>query len=64
MAQEDREGVDYAPELAVGRYLIYNETESPVNKARDGPTAGPVHGDGRTAVSDIVGRVSVRVALR
>ena len=57
VAAEDREGVGYAVALAVGQHPIDDDVETLIGEASDGPMKGPVHRDGKAAVSNVVRKV-------
>ena len=57
VAAEDREGVGYAVGMAVGQHPVDDEVETLTGEASDGPVEGPVHRDGKTAVSNVVRKV-------
>ncbi len=52
-----REGVGNAVGMAVGQQPVDDEVEALIGEASDGPMEGPVHRDGKAAVSNVVRKV-------
>ena len=57
VAVEDGEGVSNAIRMTIGQYPVDDKVETLIGEASDRSMEGPAHGDGKTAVCNVVGKV-------